>query len=144
MNSGLATDAAVYLAMNLRNVGPGLAVLNAWTFYEGRSDLDGEQPDVGTFNRLTRDLYIAPNDTGFWQGTFRDPTDDAFSEAAKTISAREPFTVDILYTDAEGGQRVISRFTLIPVKDEAEGWIATVARHWNLDRVDPRSTQRNR
>jgi hypothetical protein len=45
-------------------------------------------------------------------------------------------TVDLLYGDHEGGQRMISRFALIPKGDG--GWLASVSRHWNLDRADPR------
>jgi hypothetical protein len=44
-------------------------------------------------------------------------------------------TIDLLYGDAEGGQRVISRFTLTP--GDAM-WLASPSRHWNVDRPDPR------
>ena len=44
--------------------------------------------------------------------------------------------VDLLYGDQEGGQRVISRYGLIPRDDG--GWIVAAARHWNVDRTDPR------
>jgi hypothetical protein len=40
------------------------------------------------------------------------------------------------YGDHEGGQRVITRFVLVPGEDGA--WIAAAGRHWNLDREDPR------
>ena len=47
--------------------------------------------------------------------------------------------VDILYGDFEGGQRVISRFMLSPKEtDGVVGWYASVGRHWNVDRPDPR------
>jgi hypothetical protein len=44
--------------------------------------------------------------------------------------------VDILYGDHEGGQRMISRYSLIPRDDG--GWTASAGRHWNVDRQDPR------
>jgi hypothetical protein len=44
--------------------------------------------------------------------------------------------VDLLYGDHEGGQRTISRFVFNPREDGQ--WIVAVARHWNLDRPDPR------
>jgi predicted cupin superfamily sugar epimerase len=44
--------------------------------------------------------------------------------------------VDLLYGDHEGGQRTISRFSLTP--HEEGTWFAAVARHWSLDRADPR------
>ncbi len=131
---------AVYLAIAIRNVGAGLAVLNAWKLYPDRSGLDGRQPTLDGFHRLTRDLYIPSRDTGFWQGTFRDPTAAAFKEAAEIITAREPFAIDILYGDGEGGQRVVTRFNLIPSTIDG-GWVAIVSRHWNLDRVDPRNSR---
>jgi hypothetical protein len=132
------TDDAVYLAIAIRNVGPGLAVLNGWMLYPDRAEIAGTEPDLKNFRRLSRDLYIPSNDIGFWQGTFRDSTDAAFADAAQSITAREAFVVDILYGDAEGGQRVVSRFSMIPAKSAKDGWIASVSRHWNLDREDPR------
>jgi hypothetical protein len=48
-----------------------------------------------------------------------------------------PGIVDLLYGDHEGGQRVITRFALRSRAD-GEGWTATAARHWNIDRDDPR------
>jgi hypothetical protein len=44
--------------------------------------------------------------------------------------------VEVLYGDYEGGQRVVSRFTLLPQDDGS--WLATVSRHWNVDRSAPR------
>ena len=54
----------------------------------------------------------------------------------EAIKARQPVTVDVLYGDYEGGQRLISRFLLQP--GESGHWLVTVAHHWNLDRPDPR------
>jgi hypothetical protein len=52
------------------------------------------------------------------------------------IAAGEPLLVDVLYGDYEGGQRTITRFSLIRADDG--DWIAGVARHWRLDGVSPR------
>jgi hypothetical protein len=137
-------DDAIYLALAIRNVGPGLAVLSGWKMYPDRSGLDGGRPELDGFHRLTRDLYIPSNDIGFWQGTFRDPAEDGYRDASEIISAREAFTIDVLYGDAEGGQRVVTRFSMLPAKSAKDGWIASVSRHWNLDREDPRIRQDNR
>lgn len=75
-------------------------------------------------------------DLGFWQGTFRDPADPLFAETAAAVKAGRSMTVDLLYGDHEGGQRTISRFTLIPRPDGR--WLVAVSRHWNLDRDGPR------
>ena len=95
-----------------------------------------EAPPIDDFHRLSRDLYVPVADTGFWQGAFRDPNAEEFGAAHAAVRARDPLTIDVLYGDHEGGQRVISRFTLNPREDGE--WIAAVARHWNIDRPDPR------
>jgi hypothetical protein len=56
---------------------------------------------------------------------------------ADAVKARRPVTVDVLYGDYEGGQRLISRFTLLSRGDSGP-WIVSVSHHWNLDRLDPR------
>jgi hypothetical protein len=131
-----ATDEAVYLAMSLRNVGNGIAVLHGWKF--AAAPLRGRDPhtEPDEFVRLTRDLYLPPGDVGFWQGTFRDPSSNEFAEARAGIEARRDLTIEVLYGDHEGGQRVITRFTLLPRSDGQ--WLAAAGRHWNIDGPDPR------
>ena len=129
-----ATDEAIYFAMALRNLGSGLAVLDRWHFYPERTGNLHEDP--GSFHRLNRDLYIPGGDLGFWQGAMRDPTDPEFKAAREAIEERRPMTIDVLYGDHEGGQRTITRFGIIPTDDGR--WLASVSRHWNLDRADPR------
>ena len=131
-----ATNDAIYLAMALRNVGSGLAVLDRWDFYPDRQMGDAWVRDPSEFHRLTRDIYVPANDMGFWQGAFREPTDPNFVKASEAITNRRMMTIDLLYGDHEGGQRTISRFALIPAGED--GWLASIARHWNLDRADPR------
>lgn len=130
------TDEAIYLTMSVRNVGNGMAILHGWRI-EPVLDVNGmSRPDVSDFHRLTRDLYVAVGDVSFWQGALRDPTEPEFSDVRARIVGRERMLLDILYGDHLGGQRVVSRFSLIPRSDG--GWFATVARHWNLDQPDPR------
>jgi hypothetical protein len=128
-------EGAIYLTMSLRNVGPGLALLNAWKFYPDRL-LGDDRPDSEGFNRLTRDLYIPSGDLGFWQGVFRDATAPGFVEAAQMIRGRQTFTIDLMYGDVEGGQRTISRFSFMAVQEE--GWMPAVSHHWNVDGPAPR------
>jgi hypothetical protein len=129
------TDDAVYLAMSVRNVGSGVAVLHGWRFYPEwvRSD---EHAPLDEFTRLTVDLYIPAGDIGFWLGTFRDRSARAFALAKDALDAREQVMVEILYGDYEGGQRMVSRFGLTAREDV--GWLAAVSRHWNIDRAAPR------
>jgi len=132
--SAEAAAAAVYLTMSLRNVGAGVAVLHAWSV--STDPQPAERPDHTGFARLTRDIYVPAGDIGFWQGALRDPVAPGYAEVRGAVERREQLTVDLLYGDVEGGQRVISRFSLLPGHEDA--WLATVARHWNLDHPDPR------
>jgi hypothetical protein len=129
---------AIYLALSLRNVGTGLGVLHGWYFHPGRElgSAGGDPPPLTDFHRLSRDLYIPAGDFGFWQGAFRDPEAPEFAAARTPIEARESVTVDLLYGDQDGGQRVITRFIMNPRAED--GWLGTVSRHWNVDRDDPR------
>jgi hypothetical protein len=129
------TDQAVYFTMSLRNAGNGIAVLHGWVFHPERV-IENAHPAPPDFHRLSRDIYLPPNSVGFWQGVFREPRSDDYAVAAQAIAARTLMTIDLLYGDHEGGQRTISRFTLIPRTDG--GYLCTVGRHWNLDRADPR------
>jgi hypothetical protein len=128
---------AIYLAIPLRNVGAGIGVLHGWSFH-ARPQLGGDAShgDPDEFTRLTRDLYVPAGDVGFWQGAFRDPQAPEFTAAREAIEARSMLMIDLLYGDHEGGQRMISRFSLQPRDDG--GWVAAAGRHWNLDRPDPR------
>jgi len=135
--AGVEVDGeAVRMTIAVRNVGNGLAVLHGWCL-EFATEPNPPIPDVATFRRLTRDLYIAGGDLGFWQGALRDPGTDEFVTARRTIEARQPFFVDVLYGDHEGGQRAITRFRLTP-RGAEDAWLASVGRHWNVDGPQPR------
>ena len=137
----------VYMAIALRNAGNGIAVLHGWRFYPD-ARRDTEHAPLEEFQRQNRDLYIPVGDVGFWQGAFRDTERAGYEEARKVIEAHESWTVELLYGDHEGGQRVVSRFTVFPVgnpdqspdpaRDTELRWLATASRHWNIDRPDPR------
>ena len=129
-------DGAVYLAISLRNAGSGIAVLHGWCFYPGPQLGDSAHAAPEEFTRLTRDLYVPVGDIGFWQGAFRDPSSADFAAARQAVESRSWMTVDLLYGDHEGGQRVISRFSIQPRGED--GWLATIGRHWNVDAADPR------
>jgi hypothetical protein len=132
-------NGVVYLAMSLRDAGRGIAVVHGWRFSVGRQPVDGHPP-VTDFRQQQLDLFIAPSDIGFWEGAFRDESDPQYGEAVAAVRSGELLTIDLLYGDHEGGQRCISRFALRPRGDSATPvWLATVIRHWNIDRPDPRS-----
>jgi hypothetical protein len=131
-------DGVIYLAVSLRNVGSGMAVLHGW--HPSPERLRGDEPhaDSARFRPLTRDLYVPPGDVGFWQGAFRDPAEPGYAEMCEAVQSHRPFTVELLYGDHEGGQRMVSRFALTSPSGDGTTWLASVGRHWNLDRPDPR------
>jgi hypothetical protein len=140
------TDEADYFVISVRNVGTGIAVLHGWRLDPELVLERGahvEAPPLDEFTTLTRDLYVAPGDVGFWQGSFRDPTSDRYRAARRAVEARQRMGVDILYGDFEGGQRMISRFMLSPHEIDGEvRWHAAVGRHWSVDRPEPRERER--
>ena len=133
-----ATDEAIYLAIALRNASSGIAVLHGWRLFVGRVTNGDPTLDPATFTRLSRDLYIPAGDIGFWQGAYRDPSTAEFVSTREAIATRSPLTIDLLYGDLEGGQRIVSRFVLDPREADDDGFIVSIARHWNIDRPDPR------
>ena len=130
-------DGIVYLAISLRNVGSGIGVCQGWTVRAGL----GSSRDLLThaseeeFRLQTRDLYVPASDIGMWQGALRNPDDPVRAAIAEAIDARQPMSVELLYTDQVGLQRTITRFGLIPT---ADSWLASVHRHWYLDWDGPR------
>ena len=125
-----------YFVIPLRNVGSGLAVLQAWRLAAERPELDATHAELAEHREQTRDLYVPAGDTGFWQGAIREP-DDPFREGLReAFSAGELMTVDLLYGDHEGGQLTISRFILS--REQDGHWRPGVVRHWALQGADPR------
>ena len=86
--------------------------------------------------QVARRLNLPPGEVGFWQAAFRDQADPQYDEACKAVTARAQMTIDVLYGDHEGGQRVITRFSIMPRGEDI--WLLSAGRHWNVDRPDPR------
>jgi hypothetical protein len=145
LHDGLAaaqvSDGKLYLAIPLRNVASGLAVLHGWHLRIEPQSADEHAP-LDEFRRLQRDLYVPAGDVSFWQAALRDPEDPLYGPLQKAIRAGERLSVDVLYGDHEGGQRTITRFSVSPrlhaEDDEPWLWLCSTSRHWNLDRADPR------
>jgi hypothetical protein len=131
-----AAGDVMYLAMGLRNVGAGIALLHGWYPMPERAFVNDPRADPDDFRRLSIDLYIAAGGAGYWEGAVREPDDPLRAAFSSALTERRPFTIDLLYGDQQGGQRTISRFTVLPAGDE--DWYCQVAKHWNLDRPDPR------
>jgi len=146
LRDGLAavqeSDENLYLAIPLRNVASGLAVLHGWYLWPQRAPGDAGAPAIDDFRAHTRDLYVPAGDISFWQAALRDRSDPLYGPVQAAIRAGSAMTVDLLYGDHEGGQRTITRFLVTPRSHVADDqpwlWLCSTARHWNLDRADPR------
>jgi hypothetical protein len=128
----------IYMALPVRNIGQGMAVLHAWHLIPERLLNVGEHADLDKFRRLTLDLYIPGGGTGFWEGALRDPEDELAIAVRKLLAngGGEGMTLEVLYGDTDGGQRTVTRFGLTPMGDG--NWMPAVSRHWELDRPSPR------
>jgi hypothetical protein len=147
LRDGLAAvqeaDGNLYLAIPLRNVASGIAVLHGWHLWPQRAGADTPpiSPESEEFRRLGRDLYVPAGDVSFWQAAIRDRGDQLYEPLSAAIQAGRGISVDVMYGDHEGGQRTITRFYLAPrTHDEQDPWLwlCSTSRHWNLDRADPR------
>ena len=126
----------IYLALGLRNVGAGIALLHGWHPMPQRAFANDPPARPEDLRRLTVDLFVPPAGSGYWEGAIRDPDDPVHPGMMSALKERQPFTIDILYGDQDGGQRTVSRFIVLPGGDD--GWYGQAVRHWNVDRPDPR------
>ncbi len=126
-------DGRAYLAFSLRNVGPGLAVIHGGVVHAGPRRSSVAISPMEEFRMLQRDLYVPAGEIGFWQIAYRD--DDRREEVLRGIDEGR-LTIEVLYGDSEGGQRVVSRFGVI--RHEDGSWEVSPVRHWQVDRADPR------
>jgi hypothetical protein len=132
----------IYLAMSLRNVGSGTAVLHSWRA-DAVPEFDGANqalvmPELAEFHAHNRDLFVPAGDVSFWQAAIRDRDDPNWPLVSEAIAGHRGILVDVLYSDYEGHQRTVSRFHVTPRGEEHTGWMVAVVRHWNLDRPNPR------
>ena len=124
-------EGRVYIGISLRNVGPGIGVLYGGFVHGESLGASPNHAPLESFRMLARDLYIPPGKIGFWQVAFRDADDRREDVLTAVESGR--FSIDLLYGDYEGGQRVITRFGVIR---EGDRWGLRTVRHWQLDRPE--------
>jgi hypothetical protein len=138
-----AQAGVVYLAIPLRNVGAGIALLQGYRLEGESADRVARDPlgparhrrgdvvpAVASFSEQQRDLYVAAGSVGFWQAALRDAADERHGHVSGAIETEGRITVDLLYADHEGGQQTITRFVLRP--DDGERWRCDVTRNWSL------------
>jgi hypothetical protein len=126
-------DGTVFLALPVRNVGSGIAVLEGWHPWPELVTSSTEHPPHENFRRQIRDIYVASGDVGMWQGAMRDADDEVRPRMAAALAERRPFVIDLLYSDQVGGHRTISRFVATPAGEDR--WTSYVGFHWNLDQA---------
>jgi hypothetical protein len=142
-------NGVIYLAIPLRNVGSGIAVLHGYHLEPeaaqrvaqdplgpARHRRGDPAPDRSAFVEQQRDLYVASTEGGFWQAALRDPSSDRYADMVEAIDTAGRITVDLLYRDHDGGQPTITRFVMLPDADAGEGWRCDVTRHWTLESRD--------
>jgi hypothetical protein len=120
-------DGVVYLAMQVRNVGNGMAMIAGWLPYERMRRADDPWADAGAFRPQTRSLWIPPGDVAFWQGALRDPGTELQETTTRAVAGGE-LGLDLLYRDHEGEQPTISRFALVQDEDGSR-WLVTLGSH---------------
>jgi hypothetical protein len=136
-------NGVVYLAISLRCAGQGLAVLHGWHFYPG-AQIPPRRPGRDSFRTQGIDIMIAPGEVGYWEAAFRDSNDPQYDDAVAAVKDGQTVSMDLVYGDNDGGQRVMTRFVLRRLDapnrgpDQPRLWVAAAVRHWNLDRPDPR------
>src|SRR5215212_2324594 len=54
-------------------------------------------------------MGVRTGDTGYWQGAIRSADDPDLPGLLEAVERRDIVTIELLYGDGEGGQRVISR-----------------------------------
>jgi hypothetical protein len=142
-------DDAIYLAFGLRNVGTGMAILQSWYPIPERVLSGQMHRPVEEFRPQTRALYVPSGGLGFWQGALRDPGEQVFSDFKAAAAARQAVTIDLLYSDMNGGQRTVTRLSILPAPSVPSGrddpsdphdssnkkprWIASIGTHWLID-----------
>ena len=60
-------DGIIYLAIGLRNLGTGIALLHGWHPMPDQAFEDLPHVPAEDFRRLTIDLYIPAGGTGYWE-----------------------------------------------------------------------------
>jgi hypothetical protein len=129
-------DGVIYLALGVRNIGSGIALMHGWCPMPCEAFANDPPADLSAFRRLSIDLYVPSGGAGYWEGAIRDADDKHRPALLTALAERQPFTIDLLYGDQQGGQRTISRFFVLPSRDG--GWFCQVGRHWNVDRPQAR------
>ncbi len=128
-------DGVIYLAMQVRNVGNGMALIEAWQPFPTMGTEAERAAEVENFRLQTRSLLVPPGDVAFWQGALREESDSLHAAMTQAVERGE-LSVDLLYRDHEGGQRTITRFGIVR-DDDGDRWWTSMTRHRSAEMVTP-------
>jgi len=119
----------VYMALAVRNVGAGLAVLRGYRVVPGRPDASTPHAEQDEFRRQQLDLYVPVGDASFWQASLRDQSDPRLPGLREAVATDDVVGLELLYTDHRGGQPTITRFALR--SGDGPQRRPRVMRHWS-------------
>jgi hypothetical protein len=122
-------DGNVYLALALRNVGAGLAVLRGYHLAAERPNASSPHAEQDDYRRQQLDLYVPAGDASYWQASLRNPDDPLRAALRQAVEADDVVSLELLYTDHRGSQPTITRFALRP--GEGPRRAPRVMRHWS-------------
>ena len=128
-------DGVIYLAMQVRNVGNGMALIETWQPFPTMGTEAERAAEVEKFRPQTRSLLVPPGDVAFWQGALREESDSLHAAMTQAVERGE-LSVDLLYRDHEGGQRTITRFGIVRDED-GERWWTSMTRHRSAEVATP-------
>jgi hypothetical protein len=130
----LTADGNIYLALPLRNVASGIAVLHGWHLWPRRAGIEDQHPEIEHFRMQTRDLYVPAGDISFWQAALRDAEDELYAPVRAAIASGGPLSLYMIPRDRPGEPNADAE------RAEEDRWLrlCSVSRHWNIDRADPR------
>ena len=115
-----AVDDHVYMALPLRNIGEGIAVLHGWIVRPGQVSRSASRgPTSPTSAASSATSTSRPATPGSGRGRSASPEDPDTAGLLEAARNGDPLVVLLLYGDLEGGQRTIARFTIIPDEEVA-------------------------
>jgi hypothetical protein len=127
------TDDAIQIAMAIRNVGGGLAILRGWFLQPKRAQ--DEHTEVEEFNRLACDVYLSGSETVVWQSRVKASASPAFARVRQALLARTPLSLEILHSNQHEDRWTITRFDLTSAGGDGK-WSAAAAGHRDLEQLD--------
>lgn len=117
----------VYLAVSIRNVGSGVAVLHGWHVQAGLQT-QRSHPPLEEFTTQNLDIYVAPDGNGLWLSALRDPAPGLITAPQCWLfSARWLRLSDMTENNAA---REVCIWTYWVRPEAEEGFKALLARHW--------------